>query len=207
MNEKLKLSDYVACFAGLLTLGLFILKLTFAPGIPSAVVVSPLWVPYGLAIITAIPLYCFNKRQADQVKAQAEFMKRFEPKEKSSLWARRMAEMKHVTGYHWNGKDTLERLRQANPERCKAFGHTVEEMGPLFWAVATAGECGEMCNLIKKKYRGDVMPDFIIDLSKEVADQIIYLDLLCKFYNINMEESVIQKFNEVSDRVCSPIKL
>lgn len=104
-------------------------------------------------------------------------------------------------------RNTLSALRRINPERCKVFGHTVQDMGLAFWSVAVAGECGEMCNIIKKKLRGDAVADFHGKVGREAADQVIYLDLLCSFLGISLEEFVILKFNEVSDERGSLIKL
>jgi hypothetical protein len=104
-------------------------------------------------------------------------------------------------------RNTLGDLRRLNPERCKVFGHSIQDMGLAFWATATAGECGEMCNIIKKKLRGDVITDFHGKVGREAADQVIYLDLLCTFLGINLEEFIILKFNEVSTERGSLIKL
>jgi NTP pyrophosphatase (non-canonical NTP hydrolase) len=104
-------------------------------------------------------------------------------------------------------RNTLAELRRLNPERCKVFGHTVQDMGLAFWATAVAGECGEMCNFIKKKLRGDQVADFHGKIGREAADQVIYLDLLCTYLGISLEEFIILKFNEVSTERGSLIKL
>jgi NTP pyrophosphatase (non-canonical NTP hydrolase) len=104
-----------------------------------------------------------------------------------------------------NNLNTLQRLKILNPERCKSFGYTVWQMPVLFWSTALAGEVGELCNFIKKKEYGDKVNK--IDIAKEAADIIIYLDLLCTHLEIDLEQSVINKFNEVSQRVNSKIKL
>jgi NTP pyrophosphatase (non-canonical NTP hydrolase) len=104
-------------------------------------------------------------------------------------------------------RNTLAELRRLNPERCKVFGHSIQDMGLAFWATATAGECGEMCNIIKKKLRGDQVADFHGKVGREAADQVIYLDLLCTFLGISLEEFIILKFNEVSTERGSLIKL
>lgn len=100
--------------------------------------------------------------------------------------------------------NTLEKLREINAERCKAFGHTVNSWSPTDWACALAGETGELCNLIKKMRRGDRVG--IDDVAKEAADIVIYLDLLCTRLEIDLEAAIVNKFNEVSDRVNSDIK-
>lgn len=104
-------------------------------------------------------------------------------------------------------RSALADLRLRNPERCKVFGHSVKEMPLAFWSTAVAGECGEMCNIIKKKLRGDVIKDFHGQVGREAADIVIYLDLLCTFMGISLEEFIILKFNEVSEKSGSLIKL
>lgn len=101
--------------------------------------------------------------------------------------------------------DVLTQLKQKNPERCKYFGHTVESMPLTFWACAVGGETGELLNLIKKQERGDLIQ--IKDIAYEMADIIIYLDLLATKMGINLTVSIVEKFNQVSDRVNSPIKI
>jgi hypothetical protein len=66
------------------------------------------------------------------------------------------------------------------------------------WACALAGETGEACNLIKKLRRGDAIDTE--DIGKELADVVIYADLLAARLGIDLGEAVVQKFNEVSDR-------
>ena len=102
--------------------------------------------------------------------------------------------------------DFLKELSSKNPERCKAFGHTVDEMPTLFWSTAVAGEVGEMCNLIKKMERGD--PGYFkTDIALEAADIVIYLDLLCTKLGLDLMGSILHKFNVVSNRVGSEIRM
>jgi len=102
--------------------------------------------------------------------------------------------------------DFLKELSKKNPERCKAFGHTVQEMPTLFWSTAVAGEVGEMCNFIKKMERGD-SGEFTTAIALEAADIVIYLDLLCTKLGIDLLGSIIHKFNQVSLKVKSDIVL
>lgn len=73
------------------------------------------------------------------------------------------------------------------------------------WACALSGEVGEACNLIKKKNRGDIISNK--DIGKEIADAVIYAAFLAERLDIDLEKAVRDKFNEVSDRVGSKIKL
>jgi len=71
-----------------------------------------------------------------------------------------------------------------------------------------AGECGEACNLTKKMLRGDRGgKKDIKELGKEIADVVVYADLLAAAAGINLEKAIIQKFNEVSKRRKSKIRL
>lgn len=73
---------------------------------------------------------------------------------------------------------------------------------------ALAGEVGEACNVIKKVRRGDrTMDDARPDIANELADAVIYLDLLAARAGIDLGNAVAAKFNEVSERVGSPRRL
>ena len=101
---------------------------------------------------------------------------------------------------------TFNEFSAANRERCEAVFHRIGDWSPTDWACAMAGECGEACNLIKKRRRGDggIDSDMIGD---ELADVVIYADLLAQRLGINLGEAVRRKFNEVSERRGCHIKL
>ena len=114
-----------------------------------------------------------------------------------------------------NKIDVLKQLKEANKVRCSKFGHGggINEWSPAEWACAVAGEVGEMCNLIKKENRGDkldrdgitpITPELI---GKEAADVVIYLDMLCQRLGIDLATAIVNKFNEVSDKIKSDIKI
>ena len=100
---------------------------------------------------------------------------------------------------------TFHELRVANVARCNDVFHPFEEWDGRDWAVALTGEVGEMCNLLKKMRRGEDIP--IQELAKEMADIMIYLDLLAASFEIDLAKEVILKFNEVSEKRGSQIKL
>ena len=116
----------------------------------------------------------------------------------------------------------LERLRTANIERDKEVFKDTGKWSNMQWGCAIAGEVGELCNILKKQERGDsfyndnacfseIAPignnHFYIEVSKEIADILIYLDIFCHINNINIEMAVTSKFNEVSKRVGSTVTL
>ncbi len=103
-------------------------------------------------------------------------------------------------------------LRNLNQERCKQAYHPIEEWSPTDWATACAGEMGEACNLIKKARRISADPEewplgHRALIGEELADTVIYIDLLCKRLNLVLEDCIRRKFNITSDQVGSNIKL
>lgn len=96
-------------------------------------------------------------------------------------------------------------LRIANVARCESAWHPVAEWRPTDWACALAGEAGELCNWIKKELRDGVSRKD--EIAKELADVVTYADLLAARYGIDLGAAVRDKFNEVSQRVLSPIRL
>ena len=87
-----------------------------------------------------------------------------------------------------------------------------------------AGECGEACNKVKKLRRIAETPeseavhesryrdeksygDHVEFLAMELADLVTYADLLAARLGIDLGEAVTRKFNRVSHRVNSNLKL
>lgn len=100
---------------------------------------------------------------------------------------------------------TFSELRKANVERCNKHFHELEDWSPSDWSNAMAGEAGETCNLTKKIRRGEDIP--LHRLADEIADVVIYADLLAARLGLDLGECVRQKFNIVSGRVKSDILL
>lgn len=101
----------------------------------------------------------------------------------------------------------FEKLHEVNSRRCRdAFAHDVQEWSSEQWALAAAGEMGEVCNALKKLIRGD-LDATVKDIAFEIADVIIYLDLLATRLNIDLPSAVKEKFNLVSDKRGSNIKI
>lgn len=110
-------------------------------------------------------------------------------------------------------------LRVANRTRCERSFHPIRAWSPTDWATAMAGECGEACNLVKKLRRaaGPIMESgkantpgaavLIPMIADELADLIIYADLLAERLGIDLGKAVALKFNKVSERVGSTIRL
>lgn len=106
----------------------------------------------------------------------------------------------------------IREFSKINGERCKnGFNHALDSWSLSDWAVALAGEVGEACNVIKKLNRiRDGLDRFNRGMSKlelrraladEIGDIYAYLDLLAQRAELDLEECVRAKFNEVSDRI------
>lgn len=112
---------------------------------------------------------------------------------------------------------SFDHLREQNVKRCRAIFHGLEEWSPADWAVAMAGECGEACNVVKKLRRivdgtntekDPRSEEECIELiSLELADLVIYCDLLTARLDIDLGIAVQYKFNAVSELRKSHIRL
>jgi NTP pyrophosphatase (non-canonical NTP hydrolase) len=117
---------------------------------------------------------------------------------------------------------SFETLRAANVLRCETAFHQVSEWRPSQWSNAMAGECGEACNLTKKmdrmwpagefiknwnKPEDQRMADLEERLADEIADVVIYADLLAARIGRSLGECVRRKFNAKSDEIGSDVKL
>lgn len=97
------------------------------------------------------------------------------------------------------------RDRQGRLCHAKADG---SDWTPSQWLQAVVGELGELANLLKKIDRGDMTLDSAREeVEKEFADVVIYLDIFASQFKIDLGEAVIAKFNEVSVRVLSPVRI
>lgn len=122
---------------------------------------------------------------------------------------------------------TFRGLRDANVRRCEDVFHSLESWSATDWANAVAGELGEvgtellallaLCNTVKKLRRLDGA-DFRLDtieardqlrakIAEELADVVIYADLACARVGHSLESAVRSKFNLVSERRGSGVRL
>ena len=92
----------------------------------------------------------------------------------------------------------LDLLRDFSYGRQREVFTDLHDWSPTDWACALAGEVGEACNLIKKLRRGeDVSRERI---GEELADTLIYLDLLAQRLDIDLAAAVVNKFNADSEK-------
>lgn len=116
---------------------------------------------------------------------------------------------------------TIKELTKANVTRCEAIGgfnHSLKAWSLMEWAGAATFEYGEGGNYAKKISRIDLgLPGnkatdgerqaLIAKMADEIADGIHYGTLWAAAAGIDLEAVLRNKFNEVSDRIGSDIKL
>lgn len=110
-----------------------------------------------------------------------------------------------------------------NRERCIQWHgeNGIEDWTVSDWAMATAGEFGELCNVLKKLNRrtgglqGNSVSDNPINneedmmyaIQKEIGGTYLYLDLLCQRLGIRIQDAVRMEFNRVSERLNFPQRI
>jgi NTP pyrophosphatase (non-canonical NTP hydrolase) len=93
--------------------------------------------------------------------------------------------------------DFLKRLAEAIEMRSANEFKSAPWTGER-WLVATTGELGELCNLVKKEWRdGGINPS---DIEDETADVFIYLVAWANHRGMNLQEVITRKFNLTSDK-------
>jgi NTP pyrophosphatase (non-canonical NTP hydrolase) len=112
---------------------------------------------------------------------------------------------------------TFDRLRERNVARCEDVFHPLLAWSPTDWATAFAGEAGEACNVVKKLRRldgADKTQDtpenrerLRDQIATELADAVIYADLLAARIGRSLGDAVTAKFNEVSAKRGSLVML
>lgn len=105
---------------------------------------------------------------------------------------------------------TFHRFQRTNAKRSRKVFPQCKEWSLAEWSNALAGEAGEVCNLTKKMARDDGTRNRkkdLEELGKEIADVVCYASLLASACGFDLEDITIQKFNEVSKRKDSKIRL
>lgn len=107
-------------------------------------------------------------------------------------------------------------LRAANLSRCARWHPGgLNEWSLSDWFTATMGELGEAANVAKKLNRerdgiaGNTVSEKELraDLSDEIADVAIYLDILAASEGIDLAKAIARKFNATSEKVGFPERL
>ena len=114
---------------------------------------------------------------------------------------------------------TLREFSRVNAERARTWHKGgLDEWSAAEWGNALAGECGELCNVLKKVLRMDMGIQQLADqegreydnpglrkelyskAADEIADVYAYLDLVAARLELDLQSCVVRKFNFVSDR-------
>lgn len=113
-------------------------------------------------------------------------------------------------------------VTRANVSRCNRWHKGgIEDWSVQDWAVAMAGEAGEVCNAIKKLRRIEddianiseperqlsTRAEAVQKIGEEIADTFLYLNLLAARLGLSLPEQVVKKFNSVSERYGFPERL
>lgn len=112
---------------------------------------------------------------------------------------------------------TLAHLSAVNRARCARWHDPdTEPWTGADWSNAMCGEAGEAANVVKKLRRHETRTSPAGDpgeaalhraLADEIADVLLYLDLLANHYGLDLEACVVPKFNRVSERQGFPERL
>jgi NTP pyrophosphatase (non-canonical NTP hydrolase) len=112
---------------------------------------------------------------------------------------------------------TFAELRRVNVTRCERWhGPGSDPWTAADWSNATCGEAGELANVIKKIRRHETgavnegdpsMDKLLVMAAEEMADVVIYVDLLARYLNVDLAEAIKAKFNKVSVKYGFPERL
>lgn len=117
---------------------------------------------------------------------------------------------------------TFATVTQANVARCDRWHRGgLADWSVADWAVAMAGEAGEVCNAVKKLRRVEdeianisdadrqlsTRAEAVKKIGEEIADTFLYLNLLAVRLGIDLPTEVIAKFNATSERYGFPERL
>lgn len=119
---------------------------------------------------------------------------------------------------------SFRKLAERNLERCEKDFHTLEAWSITDWACALGGETGECLNEVKKLRRhipADMPPKTITGkasampacaqklqaIGEELADIVIYADLLAQRLGLDLGTCVVKKFNRTSKEIVSDVVL
>ena len=109
---------------------------------------------------------------------------------------------------------TFDELKVANLTRCNvSFNHDINSWSVAEWTNALAGEAGEAANIGKKIIRKGTAFEELNDeelikrLGRELADCVIYADLVAQRVGLNLGQLVADTFNKKSEELGAPEKL
>ncbi len=104
---------------------------------------------------------------------------------------------------------TFAEFAAANRKRCEAhFERKIGADGVLPFTLGVAEEAGEVVGAVRGHLgitkRKSVTAE---DIGDEIGDLIAYADLLVQCFGLSLEDVIRRKFNKVSERIGSEIRL
>lgn len=105
---------------------------------------------------------------------------------------------------------TFREFADMNRLRCEApdgFDRRLDTTTMAHWALGVCEEAGEVAGVV---YAMDHRPQkgkTTLDLADEIADVVSYCDLLAQRIGCSLEEILRSKWNRVSERIGSPLRL
>lgn len=117
---------------------------------------------------------------------------------------------------------TFDEVTTANVARCDRWHKGgLNDWSVSDWAVAMAGEAGEVCNAVKKLRRVEddianisdperqlsTQAEAIAKIGEELADTFLYLNLLAVRLGLHLPTEIVKKFNTTSERYGFPERL
>ncbi len=106
----------------------------------------------------------------------------------------------------------IKYLSALNKKRCEQdFKEPLNNTGwdPIRWALTIAEETGEVAEAVLGAFGGKKAKAHlgVKHIGEEIADVVIYCDLLATRLGLSLEDIVIKKFNKKSRKIGSKIKL
>lgn len=106
---------------------------------------------------------------------------------------------------------TFAYVREVNHARALCWHKGgLTEWSPAEWGNALAGECGELCNVLKKMLRldsdirqasGKTRDELLEHAAQEIGDTFLYLDLVAQRLHLDLYTDCVRPtFNRVSNR-------
>ncbi|MFZ2869622.1 hypothetical protein [Zavarzinia sp.] len=116
---------------------------------------------------------------------------------------------------------SFDLLRRANLARLPTFRNRLgqpahseadgSDWSDAEWLQAVTGELGELANEMKKRLRGDYVDLPAAEVRQRLADELAdvqtYLDILAFRLGVDLGAATVEKFNAVSTRVGSPVRI
>ena len=107
---------------------------------------------------------------------------------------------------------TFREFSEANLKRCESpsgFDHKIDSWSLSDWMTATMGELGEAANIAKKLNRvrdgiagnSQTPSELRSAIRDEIADVLIYLDLMAESLGFRLEDAVRDKFDRTSSKI------